>query len=368
MKNKFIKQLIICLIVLMIIIGSVVSYKCFFQNKPIVLENRYKITTAKRMNMEVKVQGKGSVYAGSSKDLIANNNGNIKNLKVKVGDIVNAGDTLFTVDNYEIRQNALRAENNLERQKLTLAASKNDAETSVNALAVTDAENQLNSVNEQLNKMTVTSPISGIVITKNNNNEDIVQLGKPILTIVDPASFKVKVLVDELNILKVKVGQLAEIKFNAVDDKKFEGVVEEVSQASTIVNNVTTYEVIVSIKNSQDIKIGMNANVNILVENKGNVLTIAKDALIEKEGKKYVMTSNKGEESSENTSESEVNKKSDSNLIPINTGVENGEYVEILDGILEGDNILISLPSDNSSIGLSSDDVLSRLKKFSEGH
>lgn len=353
MKNRFIKQLLVWLIVLIVLIGGIIGYKHFFSNNTNVSDNKYKIATAKKMNMQVKVQGKGSVYADSSKDIITNNNGTLKNLKVKIGDTVTVGDNLFIVDNNELRQNVLKAQNNLERQKLILAGAKNDNEVAVNSVAVKEAENQLNIANEQVNKMTVLSPVSGTVVAKSSNDGDIVQMGKPIVTIVDTASMKIKVSVDELNITKVKIGQQVQIKFNALNDKNYEGIVDTVAQVGTTVNNITTYEVIVSIKDSTDIKIGMNANVNILVDNKDEALVIPKEALIEKEGKRYAMTSSSDE---------------NENLVPVTTGSADGDYVEILDGVQDGEEVLISLPSNNSSSGLSSEDVINKIKRFGGGH
>ncbi|MBD7912818.1 efflux RND transporter periplasmic adaptor subunit [Clostridium cibarium] len=360
MKEKFIKQLAICIIVIISVITVVVIYKHLGSNKDNIPTNKYKITEAKKMKMEVKVRGKGSVYAGVSKDIVANNNGKIKDLNIKVGDTVIEGNNLFTVDNNELRQNAARAENNLKRQKIILGSSKNDTEVAVNSLGVTDAQNQLDNANYLLNNMTVKSPINGIVIAKKNNNDDIVQGGKPIVTIVDPTSVKIKVSIDELNILKVKVGQPVEIKFNSIEDKSYEGVVDTISQVVTTsnqaaanVNNVANYEVIVSIKNSEGVKIGMNANVNILVDSKDSPLVISKEALIEKDGKRYVMVS-------------KSNENQDGELMLVNTGMESEEYVEILDGIQEGEEILICLP--DAGAGINSDDVLNKLKRFGGGN
>jgi HlyD family secretion protein len=95
--------------------------------------------------------------------------------------------------------------------------------------------------------MTVKAPIGGTVVTKNNITGDTVQAGKSILTIVDTNDIRIKVAVDELDISKVVKGQKAEVKFDALKDKVYEGTVENIGITGNTSNNVTTYDVIVSV-------------------------------------------------------------------------------------------------------------------------
>ncbi|MBC2397837.1 hypothetical protein HGG79_08625 [Clostridium tetanomorphum] len=119
---------------------------------------------------------------------------------------------------------------------------------------------------------------------------------------------------------------------DAIKDKVFEGTVEYISQVGNSSNNVTTYDVTVGIKNPTNIKIGMNSNVNILVQSKVNALVIPAEALIKKNENKYVMvassenntgsskasdnnSSNKEAKDSQSNEETETNKRqSDSEI------------------------------------------------------
>lgn len=366
MKSKLIKSLIACVIIGVVSIGGYYGYKHFFATKTTASTNQYITSTAKKMNLQVNIEGTGSVYAGVTKDIVSNNSGTLSGLGAKIGDVVSVGDSLFTVNSDDLKQSVTKAQNNLEKQKLTLASSKNANEIAINTLSVKDAETQLSNAVNQLNKMTVTSPVNGIVTSQNSSNGDSVQSGKAIITVVDPTSMKVKVSVDELNISKVKVGQKSEIKFDALKDKTYEGTVESVAQIGTTSNNSTTYDVVVSISNPTDIKIGMNANVNILVESKDNAITVPKEALVEKNEKKYVMvaSSSSANSSTENAATSTNSQKQNTNnisrnmsagtssngrLVEVTVGIENDNYVEILEGVEEGTTILISLPSTSTS-------------------
>lgn len=535
MKKKLIKALIACLIVSTASTGGYYGYNKFFSGSSVTAANSYKVVEAKKMNMQIGIQGTGNVYAGVSKEVAANNNGVLKDLSVKVGDTVEAGTKLFTSDSDDLRQSLEDAQSNLDKQKLTLENDTNsyndslakanaaisDAQTALNnandqlnkmtvtspvsgrivainnrngdeikggtvaagiqygkssnrngseatvvmiiedgsnptkkveikpnnegvlknlslkigdsvqpgqtlfvsdsdalrqnvekaqssldrqntaltdlknsnkleidSLNISDAQTQLNSTSDAVNKMTVTAPIGGVVTVVNNSNGDNIQTSSvggssqssssssgqsssrsggqsnssgqntnsqnsggqntsssstqtgstsssqttsSIITIVDPNSMKVKVQVDELDIAKIKQGQKAEVKFDALKDKVFEGEVESIPQTGTTTNNVTKYDVVVSITNPTDIKIGMSANVNILTDSKDDTLAILAEALTEKDGKKYVMVQN---------GSTSGNITNDGKLVEVKTGIENEKYIEILEGINENEKLL----------------------------
>lgn len=385
MKKTLIKVIIACLIISGIGAGGYYGYKKYKASKATVTTNSYMTVTAKKMNMQVNVQGTGSAYAAVSRDIMPNNNGVLKELNLKLGDTVKASDKLFTADSDDLRQNVTKAQSNLDKQNLTLSNAKNDNEKSMDNLSVNDAQSQLNYAYQQLNNMTVTAPINGIITAENNSNGDSVQQGKAVLSIADPSSMKIKVAVDELDIAKIKQGQKAEIKFDAIQDKTYEGTVESIAQVGTSTNNVTTYDVVVAITNPSDIKIGMNANVNILVDSKDNALTIPTEALIERNGNKYVMVPNSDSTAKSNAGSASQNVQNTSGnngqgnqnwqggngqgsrngrnsggymgagysgsgkLVQIKTGLVNENYIEVLDGITEGQKVLISLPKSSST-------------------
>jgi HlyD family secretion protein len=411
-KKILIKVLIACLIVGGVGAGGYYGYTKYKANTKKVATVQYMNTTAKKMNLQVTIQGTGSVYAAVSKDVVANNNGDIKDLSLKVGDTVKKGAKICVVTSDQLQQNVNKASNNVQKQNLQLAKAKTDDEITLQNLAISDAQNDLNNAIAQRDKMTVTSPVDGIVIAKNNDNGDTVQANKAILTVVDPTSYKIKVAVDELDIAKVKQGQKAEIKFGAIKDKTYEGTVDTIAQTGTTSNNVTTYDVVVSIKDVSGIKLGMNANVSIQVENKENALVIPTEALVERNGSKFVLIANSdGTNTSSNQSKQKnaeakatsdgqnnganqngsvqafsgnqggngqniqnsqgnsTNRQKNQNgqsarnasgytgtaysgqgkLVQIKTGIENENYIEVTEGLTEGEKVLIALPQVNTN-------------------
>lgn len=403
MKRKIIKALIVCVIAAGVGVGGYYGYRTLFTKTTVSASSQYIVMTARKMNLQVNIQGTGAAYAANTKDVLPNNNGTLGDLAVKVGDTVTAGQSLFIADSDEVRKSVTTAQNNVTKQNLTLTADQSSEKIDENKIAtdklnLSEAKAQLTTAKANHAKMTVTAPIGGIITAVNNSNGDNVQSGKAVLTIVDMSSIKVKVSVDELDISKVQIGQKAEVKFDAIEDKTYEGAVESIGLIGNSSNNVTTYDVVVAVKDPTGIKLGMNANVNILVESKENALVIPAEALVERNGGKFVMvedataspsttgtgttTANKqstDQTAGTNTGGTKPNRQSGTTgattggtrqysgtrnqtsgttqttvpaagrLVPIKTGIENENYIEVLEGVTEGQRLLVTLPQTNTT-------------------
>jgi HlyD family secretion protein len=375
MKSKLVKAIIACAVVVVISVGGYYGYKTFFTKKTVAASVQYLNSSVKKMNLQVTVQGTGTAYAATTKDVLPNNNGTLKDLNLKIGDTVTAGKKLFVSDSDDVRKTVTTAKNNLTKQNITLTSDQNaekidDNKIAMDKLSVNDAETQLENANTQLSKMTVTSPIGGTITAINNSNGDSVQSGKSVLTVVDMSSIKIKVSVDELDIGKIKIGQKATIKFDALKDKSFEGAVEAIAQTGTTSNSVTTYDVVVAVSNPAGIKLGMNANVTIAVESKENAIVIPAEALVENNGQKFVRvesttssttstdkntqnSTNQQTQSNSNQNGASKNNaqvsSSNSKLVAIKTGLETENYIEITEGLTEGQKVLIKMPTTSTN-------------------
>lgn len=402
MKKKFIKIIIAVAVAAAVITGGYYGYKKVVASKQVTTQKTYITQTAKMMKIDVKIQGTGAVFADESKDVMANNVGEIRNLNVQLGDTVKKGQVLFTAYSDDVVNSLSKAQTNLQKQQLTLDNSKSDNETAMDNFAVTDAQNTVNQAQKAVSNMQVVSPIDGVVVAKNFSSGDSAAQGKAVLTVVNMNSLRVKVQVDELDIAKVKVGQKAEIQVGAIKDKTFAGEVLSIAQTGTTSNNVTTYDVVVSIADPTDIKLGMNANVSIIANSKDSALVIPQEAVIDRNGQKYVMiptsstttgsatsgSANTGSTNNSNSQNYQGNQQSSNNststgtstnssgrtrnrtgaqgaysgsgfagagysgngkLVQITIGLENENYVEVLTGLKTGDKVMIALPQVSSS-------------------
>lgn len=386
------KGLIILLSIIFVSMASYYGYTKYIANPPSTTNNLYFTEIAKKSNIEVNVVSTGTVYASITKDVPANNSGELKDLSVKEGDIINKGQKLFTVDSPQIRQQVNTASINIEKQKLQLNKMKTQDDINLQNLQIKDAQNSYNNALTQLNDMTVVSPINGFVTARNNNNGDTVQSGKVILSIMDPTALKIKAQVDELDISKIKIGQKAQIKFNAIVDKIYEGVVESISTVGTTTNNVATYTVITNLNDKTGVMIGMTASISIQIESKPDALVIPAEALFDRGQNKFVMipidtanatgqastlkevgvtstpTSNPSsvrnnayqgfgqnttrgisQGSGQNRASTQSGTSVPGKLVEVKIGIQNENVVEIREGITEGQRVMALLPQTSTA-------------------
>jgi HlyD family secretion protein len=370
MKSKLIKGIIVGVVIVGICFGGYYGYTKVFASKTTTTTAQYYQVAAKKMNIEKTVQGTGAAYAATTKNIAPNNNGTLQDLNVKIGDTVTEGQTLFTSDSDELRKSVTTAQNDLAKKNLALQADQSaqkvdDNKIAQDNLSVSDANSQLVAAKNQLAKMTVASPIAGVVTAVNSANGDSITTQNPVLTVVDMSSMKIKISVDELDIQSIKVGQKSTIKFGAITDKTYEGAVESIGQVGTTTNDVTTYDVVIDITDPTGIKLGMNATVTISVDSKENALVIPSEALVEQDGKKYVRVQGSGDSTSSDnqaqaSSEGSNNKSGNrtrnqgatsnsGNLVEIKTGLEANNYIEVLEGVTEGEQLLVKLPQTSTS-------------------
>lgn len=153
---------------------------------------------------------------------------------------------------------------------------------------VAQAQAALERAEEDLRNSTIVSPMDGLVLSRNVEVGDAVSsilvLGSQatlVITLGDVSSVYVLGKVDQADIGKVYLAQPARIVVESFKDKKFEGKVTKISPMGVEKDNVTTFEVRVSIRNpGGELKANMSANAEIILEEKHNVLLIPEAAVI----------------------------------------------------------------------------------------
>jgi HlyD family secretion protein len=204
------------------------------------------------------------------------------------------------------------------------------------AQVMQDAAN-LKQLEEQYGYTTITSPIDGIILSRDVEVGDAVSsilvLGSSatlIMTEGDTSEVYVKGRVDESDIGKVYLGQPARIKVESFKDKTFNGKVTKISPMGVEKDNVTTFEVRVSINNpGGELKAAMTANAEIILEEHKNVLQIPEGAILYDKDKKasIEVPDPKGKEGKRKQ--------------PVTIGISNGAKTEVLAGLKEGDEVVL---------------------------
>ena len=228
-----------------------------------------------------------------------------------------------------------------------IAVNKRDlarAQYTVNKAKVAQAQAQvkkdqasLNQLEEQLSYTTITAPIDGVVLSRDVEIGDAVSsilvLGSGatlVMTLGDISEVYVKGKVDESDIGKVYLGQPARIRVETFKDKTFTGHVTKISPMGVEKDNVTTFEVRVSINNpGGELKAEMTANAEIILDEHKNVLMIPEGAIMYDKDKKASaeVPDPKGKEGKRK--------------VALNIGISNGAKTEVLSGLKEGDQVVL---------------------------
>lgn len=256
----------------------------------------------------------------------------LETLLVNEGDYLSKGTPVFRIE-----------EKSAEKLIRSFKDSLDKAEESVES-----AQSKLESTQDNYENYTVTAPIAGQIITKSVKAGDNISKsssGSTTLAVIyDLSKYTFEMSVDELDVGKVKVGQSVKVTADAIEGVTFTGSVTNVSLESSNSNGVTNYPVTVTLDETGDLLPGMNVDGVIILEEAENVLTIPSDSLI-RGNRVYV----------KDDSVTEANGPVPAGFKPVEveTGLISDEYVEIVNGLSEGDEVYVAastVDSQNASM------------------
>ena len=202
---------------------------------------------------------------------------------------------------------------------------------------VLQSEASLKQLEEQLGYTTILAPMDGEILSRDVEIGDAVSsilvLGSTatlVMTEGDTSEVYVQGKVDEADIAHVYMGQPARIKVESFRDRVFQGKVTKISPMGVEKDNVTTFEVRVSINNpGGELKAQMTANAEILLDEHKGVLTVPENAVIyDKDKKASVEIPDKSQ-------------KDGKRKIAVTVGLSNGSVTEIVAGLKEGDQVVL---------------------------
>jgi HlyD family secretion protein len=227
------------------------------------------------------------------------------------------------------------------RDKAVAQVAVDKAKEHQTAAQIQQAEASLKQLEEQLSYPTVTSPIDGVVLSRDVQVGDAVSsilvLGSTatlVMTLGDTHQVYVKGKVDESDIAKVYLGQAARIKVQSFPNRTFAGRVTKIAPLGVEKDNVTTFEVQISIDNpGGELKANMTANAEIVLEEHKNALTIPEQAVLyDKDRNASVWVP-------------DTHGKDGHRVVSIKTGISNGSRIEVLSGLKPGDKVVLQQTS-----------------------
>jgi HlyD family secretion protein len=198
-------------------------------------------------------------------------------------------------------------------------------------------EASLKQLEEQLSYTTIVAPMDGVVLSRDVEIGDAVSsilvLGSTatlVMTEGDVNQVYVQGKVDEADIAHVYMGQAARIKVESFRDRTFFGKVTKIAPLGVEKDNVTTFEVRVSIDNpGGELKANMTANAEILLDEHKNVLTVPENAVTyDNQKNAFVNLPDK-------------NQKDGTRKVGVKVGLSNGSVTEIVSGLNLGDQVVL---------------------------
>ena len=286
----------------------------------------------------------GKAAASKQVSIVPTVPGKVTDFNYDVGDEVNAGAVLFTIDTVDLNNSLRAAEAGYNVSKLARDNAKNTyennkllydeeiiskAEYDQIKYAYEAAEAQLASTQVQLDTLkksisdcSVTAPLTGVVTQRNVEIGGFASSASPAYVVMDLSVIKVEVGVSEQVLNTINIGDKVDVTMTAVSELPLEGTVSTVSPAA---GNTGMYTVKVELDNADGIiKAGMMAEVNFTAEKAEDAIVLPRNAVITKEDETQVYVVENG-----------VAKK-----VHVELGIEAADTIEITKGLKLGDDVV----------------------------
>jgi HlyD family secretion protein len=270
----------------------------------------FQTAEASRGDLRITAEATGTVEPIRTVEVKSLAGGEILALNVDVGDQVQPGDLLARVDPRDVQNAFNQAQADLEVAQARLEISRAQLtrnEELLNAGVITQQEfeaasldfatAQSNLVKAQtnfdlaeirLNDVTIRSPLAGTILTRTVEEGTVIQSasqnvsgGTTLFTMAALEAMRVRTMVDETDMGDLRSGMVANVTVEAYPGRIFSGTVEKIEPQAETIQNVTMFPVIVLLDNSSGLlKSGMNAEVEILIDEASNVVLIPNNTVV----------------------------------------------------------------------------------------
>ena len=264
----------------------------------------------------VDCNSEGTFTVRSEGTILADGSGTIETLNLKEGSYVNKGDTYLVLKDATVGDSVKSAE-----------------------LSVESAQNQLSSAQKSLDDYSITAPISGTVITKNAKEGDNINAtyANPLAVIYDLSKVKFQMKVDELDVLKIFVGQEVQVTADALEEVTMTGHITNISLEAITTGGVTEYPVTVEMDEVGALLPGMNVSATIVLEEVKGAMCVPVDALMR--GNIVYVKNEEGVETDADAVAAGV--PAGFHEVTVEVGVSSDSYVQILSGLKETDEVYV---------------------------
>lgn len=335
-------RLIVVLALALALVGTFAIYKRIARSAVVEV-----VTAEKGVIIQTISAVSASVQPRNEIVVAAERSGRLTGLPTRTGGRVDKGDVVGVIDDpvleLEISEEFItveRTRKTLERNRFLaehegIAPAESDAviydyKTAVARLATLQAKRGL---------LTIKAPISGTITAEHAQPGELIGASLngnlypgvlPIVTIATLDDLVVKAYVDEVDVLKVRVGQPAIITVEALGGKPLAGVVESIAPSPDAKDIGITYEVFVSFaRPPKELLAGVRANVRFVVARKVGAIRVPREAVFTRGKGRYVF----------------VAEGKNARLRAVATGISDAYNVEVLSGLTEGERVIVGFPA-----------------------
>lgn len=300
----------------------------------------YTTATASKGTLYQTVSVTGKVASPHEVELSFKVSGIIQELYVDIGDKVKKGQKIAVIDKGTLYAQLAEVKQDLKYQKKTLAYMKRkeglykkEQESAQRAL-IRKAEASISEIYAMFKDTNLYSPMDGVIIHRNGEIGETITANSaasntPVVTVAQEGELEVKADVPESDIVKIELGQKADITMDAFPGADvFQGEVIDVEPASTVIQEVVYYKVKLKIINYDPrIKNGMSADLDIKTASKDNVVSIPERAVKDENGQKYVEILKDEKTNTIEKAKVKTGMKGDDGMIEITSGLYGEEKV-----------------------------------------
>lgn len=303
------------------------------------------------------VKLRGPIISANKISVYSEAGGKVTEVLVEKGDAVKAGDLLLKIDETIIQTQLDRQNMQLQKtdisyknlkedfgrkqalydEKLISASQFKEAETAIK-LAELDykmAQRDLEALEEQLEKITITAPISGVVTDKNIQEGEIVSKAsdgstKPLLTITNIDEKSIEVYVNDVERSFLKLNMPVVFWVDSDPKSRHEGRIAKIDEAATKAESANQFRAEVQITDKEgSFTLGANANVEIVVKESRGVLAVPVEAVFRDGAESFCYMVKRGGHEKR----------------PVQTGVSSSEFIEIKSGLKAGEEVFLEEPA-----------------------
>lgn len=337
MKKKGLIAIVIIAVCVVLAVVKLSSNKKIIDEGKVVVDRSHipvavNIETVKVLALNADVVRPAVVEPNEKATVAPSMSGKLESISFKLGSRVSKGQTIGKIDTKTLNVQLKNLQLTVDKLKRDLDRNKelfdgralSETQYLDSKFAYESRQIEMEQLKQQISDSYIISPISGTITDKKYVAGEFVGAGSPVATVEDVDILKIYVFINQSEVRFVKLGQSVAISAAVTPDKSFNGTVTYVAPSAD--NNYNyKVEVQVKVKENPELKAGTYVQVSFKTNTEASALQIPKKALVEGVKNAYVYVQN-GDRAEKRF---------------IRVGRENGEYIEVIEGLKENEKVVI---------------------------